>query len=213
MLNVGVAPSKHVRTEIEIFDEHNHKPLPENILTRQKIGNNLKRKAVNDINVDSPKSDKMGRKILVNIVLIKHSFTLRWVGGVMICGEMNRKMVVRVDRVTRYKYSTINTDTCILKKNKFTNRNKTTKKKDNNNKKGNQRPYECGCQQFTRSWGNNINSKSLNDNMYVIKYLFLCMAYHQQSPIYNFTSAFPGAIRSLYHGSFAKFIFPDSEGI
>jgi len=38
-----------IDTEIEIFDEHNHKPLPENILTRQKIGNNLKRKAVDDM--------------------------------------------------------------------------------------------------------------------------------------------------------------------
>ncbi|KAL4113170.1 hypothetical protein QTP88_016843 [Uroleucon formosanum] len=35
--------------EIEIFNEHNHKPLPENILTRQKISNNFKRKVVDDM--------------------------------------------------------------------------------------------------------------------------------------------------------------------
>lgn len=38
-----------IDTEIDIFNEHNHEPLPENILTRQKISNNLKRKAVEDM--------------------------------------------------------------------------------------------------------------------------------------------------------------------
>lgn len=38
-----------IETEIYIFNEHNHEPLPENILTRQKIRNNLKRKAVDDM--------------------------------------------------------------------------------------------------------------------------------------------------------------------
>lgn len=31
------------------FNEHSHKPLPENISTRQKISNNLKRKVVDDM--------------------------------------------------------------------------------------------------------------------------------------------------------------------
>ncbi|KAF0756715.1 Uncharacterized protein FWK35_00015087 [Aphis craccivora] len=38
-----------IDTEIDIFNEYNHEPLPENILTRQKIRNNLKRKAVYDM--------------------------------------------------------------------------------------------------------------------------------------------------------------------
>lgn len=34
---------------IESVNEHNHEPLPEKILSRQKFSNNLKRKAVDDM--------------------------------------------------------------------------------------------------------------------------------------------------------------------
>lgn len=38
-----------INIKIEIVNEHNQKPLPENNLNRQKMYNNLKRKAVDDI--------------------------------------------------------------------------------------------------------------------------------------------------------------------
>ncbi|KAF0764704.1 Uncharacterized protein FWK35_00002816 [Aphis craccivora] len=44
-----------IDTEILIFNEHNHKPLLKNILTRPKINNNLKRKSVDDMFIRSSK--------------------------------------------------------------------------------------------------------------------------------------------------------------